>query len=72
MNTNMEVWAITSRQTGAVCWSRGGSSTASHLMTFASEASAKRSLRSTWTRQVIDPKLVEIKKIYAANRKSED
>ena len=59
-----ELWAILD-ETGAVMWSRGGSSTKRHLMVFPSEAALRKALNNSWTRQIIpDPDAVRIECIY--------
>lgn len=59
-----ELWAIVN-ENGHIMWSRGGSSTSSKLLVYDNENSAKRALRSEWTKQVIDEKDVKIVKIYS-------
>lgn len=63
-NTISELWAIVDKN-GNICMSRGGSSSKSKIMVYESEKKAERGLNNNWTRQVINPNEVEIKKIYS-------
>tara|TARA_R110000822_G_scaffold110654_6_gene240990 strand:- start:20298 stop:20522 length:225 start_codon:yes stop_codon:yes gene_type:complete len=58
-----ELWAILNLK-GEVMWSRGGSSSAKHLMVYATKEKAEKALNNCWTRQIIIPKDVKIKMIY--------
>ena len=61
-----ELWAIVDKD-GNILFSRGGSSSKPKLMVYESEESAKRSLNSSWIKQIIDDREVQIKRIYLSN-----
>jgi hypothetical protein len=58
-----ELWAVI--KDGCVMWSRGGSSSRSHLMVFQSKESAERTLKNPWIKQIIkDRQSVTIECVY--------
>ena len=62
--TISELFAIIDNDTNNICMSRGGSSSQSKIMVYGDLKTAKKALNSSWTKQVIKPENVQIKKIY--------
>jgi hypothetical protein len=64
-----ELWAVLNDD-GTIKWSRGGSSTAPHLMVYPSEKSARRALNTSWSKQIIsNPNETRVELIYSAKQK---
>ena len=60
-----ELWAVLDAS-GAILYSRGGSSSTPKLMVYPTEKKAEGALKSPWIKQVIDRNEVTVKCIYKA------
>jgi hypothetical protein len=68
-NKTKELWAVID-ENGEVFWSRGGSSTQSHLMVYKSQKGAETACNNSWTKQVLVGNVYSIKKIYSVEQKA--